>query len=334
MEQRLIRFLVAAFLLVGISTSHAANFPYIRLNGKTNIVSDNGTNLTYNNAPLSGGAPTFQQVTNALAAPNDTNQFLNGAGGWGTVAGGSSLFESYDTDIDGWGYTNYVRTIDHRSDLITHSAIHFQSDDFATGDGNYFSIITGSLSPSDTTNGGVYFWTMSLDPQSTQPFPTGTGGIEQHVAINQNVTNMPGNFAYYQFIGAHGAGGSASSNEVVLGVCSDAFQPWMISVVSASDNASIGNGSVGKIGINTNIPSAWLQVVAPDNSMPAQMWSHIDGTTVAKLAYDGSISAGSTNGWKLGAVKTCTGLTMIVTNYIEVVINGTTNAIPLGTITP
>lgn len=48
-------FIIAA-LVLSLAVSNAANFPFIRLNGKTNVVSDNGTNLTYNGSPLAGGS--------------------------------------------------------------------------------------------------------------------------------------------------------------------------------------------------------------------------------------------------------------------------------------
>lgn len=59
-----------------------------------------------------------------------------------------------------------------------------------------------------------------------------------------------------------------------------------------------------------------------------------NGSTVFQVQSSGTLSAVYTNRWALGAVKTCSATTIVLTNYIEVVIDGVTNAIPIVTITP
>lgn len=54
----------------------------------------------------------------------------------------------------------------------------------------------------------------------------------------------------------------------------------------------------------------------------------------ASAQFDNAVKVGTSTTWKLGAIKTCSAVTIVLTNYIEVVINGTTNAIPLITVTP
>lgn len=59
-------FFTLAFIFIAALPASAANFPYIRLNGKTNIISDNGTNLTYNGSGIGGGSgqPASATLTN------------------------------------------------------------------------------------------------------------------------------------------------------------------------------------------------------------------------------------------------------------------------------
>lgn len=55
---------VLCCLLIAALPSSAANFPYIRLNGKTNQISDNGTALTRDGVAIGGGSsPWYSQTT-------------------------------------------------------------------------------------------------------------------------------------------------------------------------------------------------------------------------------------------------------------------------------
>jgi len=59
--------LLTAILMFWCVAANAASFPYIKLNGKTNIFSDNGTALTYNGKPIGGGGSGTSPWTNSPA---------------------------------------------------------------------------------------------------------------------------------------------------------------------------------------------------------------------------------------------------------------------------
>lgn len=70
------KFLSTTVLFVALvltaPSSNAAAFPYITLNAKTNRVSDNGTNLTFNGQSISGPGSIWQSTVNANV-PNWTS---------------------------------------------------------------------------------------------------------------------------------------------------------------------------------------------------------------------------------------------------------------------
>lgn len=83
--------------------------------------------------------------------------------------------------------------------------------------------------------------------------------------------------------------------------------------------------------------------VTPTNGVPSLEAGTLNVTGTMQVAITnqvlvtdggGAVTGGSSVPWYFGVVKTCSAVTIVLTNYIEVVINGTTNAIPIVTVTP
>lgn len=109
-------------------------------------------------------------------------------------------------------------------------------------------------------------------------------------------------------------------------------------------SSGIGPWGSNKLGINTNA-TATLEVTSYTPNVDYQKWTDSDGTLAARVTSNkvlyassgflsGAPSGGTAAAWKLGSLKTCSAVTIVVTNYIELEVGGVTNAIPILRITP
>lgn len=275
-----------AALALSLAGANAANFPFIRLNGKTNIVSDNGTNLTYNGTAV-GSSPWTNSPTGTASLVSGVTNFNVG----GRV---------YTMDTNNFG--NGSGTLVIQGSITQYTGLKVLGpliDDVTVGDWGipYTGDLTLASSPAAYASQRAY-------------------------AAATLSGEVMGFFAADWFTGASNVVGGSFP-----GYTSFKANPY-------SDNATNLPTLIGFHADLSNAAATNAYGILIENVTTGTEQNYAIKTGLGKVEFGEAISAGFTNKWKFSAKKSCTGLTMVVTNYLEVVIDGVTNAIPLGTITP
>lgn len=361
-------FILAA-LALSLAVANAANFPFIRLNGKTNQISDSGTALTRDGVPIgSGGSSQWTSLSGTAVNGNE----IVGLSSTNDTTFGAVIF-SQSTN----GIISSIRPV--TSLAIGGGFTGQQIVDFSAA--NAFAVFIGdwigvSQTISITNSAEIYHFgdgagINEVIAGANNVYNYGSlAGESQTIGINENIYNFglaAGGFQTilgnskrnYNFGSFAGAGQTLTNSSSIFNIGDDPgdTQSMIVSHDIFTIGDAAGSNSVydhthdiftygsGMVGVHlTNSVGLVSLGHNAGNGVSGSMTNVVfigDGSTAPDGSSDRvivgpnmSLSVGSTNAWKLGAVKSCSGLTMVVTNYIEVVINGVTNAIPLGTITP
>lgn len=313
-----------------VSPSAAAATNVIVLNLPQVVLgSPNFTNDLASFIAAHGGSVTYAGITNAMSWSGDTNLVIGGDGRERTVAGGSqvwtnnpagtaSLTSGVATNLEiGNAFPSY-----HNARVLNNIAFYWPTNFTALGGSFWAEYINSVSTPGDTNDIDAL---RGLDVVAEHD---GAATVVALYALDGDAENFGGNIDRMQ--GVRGLAGNNTASTVNAMVEVTATPNGNAGIVAY--HAGFEVQALSNAGTITN--NYGLLIRDQTAGTVLNKWSVYSEAGAGTASIADGISAGSTNAWKLGAVKTCTGLTMIVTNYIEVVINGTTNAIPLGTITP
>lgn len=275
-------------LILATLPASAANFPYIRLNGKTNTISDNGTALTRDGVPIGAGGSSLW-TTNTFPSISGT-PFLTPSSSNGVM--------TTDQDI-------VINTTAQPGAPYEQATFRFTDPLFSLHPlTSHFFGSSNTVHAMETVGfglGGVF-----LDTTGTNT-ANANGAVVTWQATDQN-TNVVPNTAIFAFHGNNVTDAlSALTNEVIFMVDNDWAGIYGITpIISVANRSGAANLGWGAFGVNIAVPESTFEVIsyetnrvasliqgATDQVADLQQWRDSSSNIVASVSKSGAISANS-----------------------------------------